>query len=251
MRLLSLATRRGRRRFARYRHILSTLVTYGFGEVVYQTGVGRLLYFLIRPFRIKREPGRGTNEELTTWVRIRMVIEQLGPTFIKLGQILSNRPDLIPRPLQEELTRLQDDVLPFPAKEAIKVIEEELGRTVQELFREFDEKPIAAASIAQIHRAVLPGGEVVVVKVQRPGLEELAQVDVEILKELAGIIERYFPETRGVGPRDIAVEFEQGISRELDFLREASAIERFEAQFEGETTLKFQRSTGLMEESVL
>ncbi len=180
--------------------IVSTLVAYGFGEIVYQTGVGRLLYVLSRPFRGKRRHEGAMRQEPTTWVRIRMVIEHLGLTFIKLGQILSNRNDLIPRPLQRELARLRDNVPPFPAVEAIKIIEEDLGRPVEELFRHFDEQPMAAASVAQIHRATLPGGEAVVVKVQRPGLEELAQVDVEILKELAGVIERHFPETRSVAP---------------------------------------------------
>jgi ubiquinone biosynthesis protein len=238
MRLLSLVTRKGRRRFARYRRIVSTLVAYGFGEIVYQTGVGKLLYVLSRPFRSRHRREGATKQEATTWVRMRMVIEHLGPTFIKLGQILSNRPDLIPRPLQQELARLRDDVPPFPAGEAIKIIERELGRPVEVLFHDFNEQPIAAASVAQIHRATLPGGEAVVVKVQRPGLDELAQVDVEILKELAGLIERHFPETRRVSPRDIAAEFEQGIRQELDFMREASAIERFAGQFHGDDGIK-------------
>ena len=238
MKLLSLATRRGRRRFARYRRIVSTLVAYGFGEIVYQTGVGRLLYVLSRPFRSKRRREGAARQEPTTWVRIRLVIEHLGPTFIKLGQILSNRPDLIPRPLQQELARLRDNVPPFPAVEAIKIIEEELGRPVEELFHHFDEQPMAAASVAQIHRATLPGGDAVAVKVQRPGLEELAQVDVEILKELAGVIERHFPETRSVAPLEIAAEFEQGMRQELDFIREASAIERFAGQFRGDDEIK-------------
>jgi ubiquinone biosynthesis protein len=193
--------------------------------------VGRLLLIVSRPFRNKRGRKEAMRRELTTWVRIRMVVEHLGPTFIKLGQILSNRPDLIPHPLQRELARLRDDVPPFPANEAITVIEKELGRPIQELFSQFYENPVAAASIAQIHRAVLPGGEMVAVKVQRPGLEELVQVDVEILKELAELIERYFPDSRSVRPRDIAVEFERGILQELNFNREGAAIERFAAQF--------------------
>ena len=241
MTLLSLLTRRGRRRFARYRYILSTLVTYGFGEIVYQTGVGKLLRIVSRPFRSKRRRKEAMSRELTTWVRIRMVVEHLGPTFIKLGQILSNRPDLIPRPLQRELVRLRDDVPPFPANEAITVIEKELGRPIQELFSQFYEKPVAAASIAQIHRAVLPGGEMVAVKVQRPDLEELVQVDVEILKELAELIERYFPDSRSVRPRDIAVEFERGILQELDFNREGAAIERFAAQFGEDDEIKIPK----------
>jgi ubiquinone biosynthesis protein len=170
-----------------------------------------------------------------------MAVEELGPTFIKLGQILSNRPDLIPRPLQRELARLQGDVPPFSADEAISVIESELDRPIDELFSEFTEEPLAAASIAQVHRAVLPHGQAVAVKVQRPGLTELVQVDVEILKELAELLERYFPESRAVGPRDIAEEFERAISQELDFSREGAAIERFAGQFEGDADIKVPR----------
>jgi ubiquinone biosynthesis protein len=242
MTLLSLLTRKGRHRFARYRQILSTLVAYGFDEVVYQSGLGRFLRFLRRPFRGKRQrEAQMHTEELNTWVRIRLAVEQLGPTFIKLGQILSNRPDLVPRPLQRELSRLQEDVPPFPSHEAAAVIQRELGQQVGDLFREFDETPVAAASIAQIHRAVLPRGEVVAVKVQRPGLDELVQVDVAILKELADLVERHIPETRPVAPRDVAEEFESGILQELDFRREAAAIERFAAQFEGDDEVKVPR----------
>jgi ubiquinone biosynthesis protein len=136
------------------------------------------------------------------------------------------------------LARLRDDVPPFPANEAIAVIEKELGRPIQELFSQFYEKPVAAASIAQIHRAVLQGGEIVAVKVQRPDLEELVKVDVEILKELAELTERYFPDSRSVRPRDIAVEFERGILQELDFNREGAAIERFAAQFAEDDEIK-------------
>ena len=231
MTILSLVTRKGRRRFARYRHILTTLVAYGFGEIVYQTGFGKLLRIALKVFR---RPGRGRRQyalEQSPWARIRLAVEQLGPTFIKLGQILSNRPDLIPRPLQKELAKLQEHVPPFPGSEARAVIEAELGRRVEELFAEFDEEPIAAASIAQIHRAILHTGEVVAVKVQRPGLDDLVPVDVEIVTELAKLLERHVPQSRSVGPLDIAREFERGILQELDFNRERAAMERFAGQF--------------------
>ncbi len=160
-----------------------------------------------------------------------MAIEELGPTFIKLGQILSNRPDLIPRELQIELEKLQENVPPFPADEAASSLEHELGRPVPELFREFDRDPVAAGSIAQLHRAVLPTGERVAVKIQRPGLLDLVSADIEILRELAGLVERYVPASQSIGPQDLVDEFERAIHQELDFQREAASIERFGSQF--------------------
>jgi ubiquinone biosynthesis protein len=240
MSVLGLLTRKGRLRFRRYRNIFSTLISYGFGEVVYQTGLGKALRLFRRVFR----PGGGDQYdeallgEAPTWIRLRMAVEQLGPTFIKLGQILSNRPDLIPRGLQRELAKLQENVPPFPTAQAIGVIEEELHESMETLFREFDDTPFAAASIAQLHRAVLTEGDEVAVKVQRPGLQELVQVDIEILKELAELLERYVPESRSVGPRDVVAEFQRGILQELDFRRETAAIERFAAQFAEEDDIK-------------
>lgn len=238
MKLVSILTRKGRRRFARYRFILRTLVVHGFGEVVYQTGFGRLLHAMRRVMGRTRAKKRGAFGESTTWERIRMAFEELGPTFIKLGQILSNRPDLIPRKLQVELRKLQENVPPFPTEQATALISKELGGSMQELFGEFDAAPVAAASIAQLHRAVLVSGEAVAVKVQRPGLRELVDVDIDILYELAGLLERYVPESRAVGPRDIVAEFDKAIHQELDFLREAASIERFQAQFSDEPRIK-------------
>ena len=241
MKLLGLLTRNGRLRLARYRCIFSTLIAHGFGEIIYQTGVGKLLR-LMRPHPHRKQAGKGrVFGESTTWERIHMAVEELGPTFIKLGQILSNRPDLIPRELQIELQKLQENVPPFPEREAIAVIEEELGRPLKELFAQFLPEPVAAASIAQLHRAVLPGGEVVAVKIQRPGLQELVRVDLEILGDLAVLLERYVPASRSVEPRKIVDEFEKAILRELDFRQEAAAIERFAVQFSGDEDIKVPR----------
>lgn len=237
MRVSALLTRRGRLRVARYRQIFSTLVSHGFGEIAYQTGAGKLF----RLFRRRRADGARRAGESTTWVRVRLVLEELGPTFIKLGQILSNRPDLVPRELQDELEKLQEDVPAFSSEEAAAIIERELGRPLEELFTDFDERPLAAASIAQIHRAVLPSGETVAVKVQRPGLAELVDVDIDILGELAVLLERYVPESRNVSPRDLVSEFERGMRQELDFGRERTAIERFAKQFSRDEGIKVPR----------
>lgn len=241
MRILGLLTRKGRLRFRRYRRIFSTLTAYGFDEVAYQTGTGKILRFLSRIFG-RAAPHRtrfaGT---ANTWQRIRMVAEELGPTFVKLGQILSNRPDLVPKELQEELEKLQKSVPPFPSGEAVRLVERELGKPIKELFREFDETPLAAASIAQIHRGVLFNGETAAIKVQRPGLHELVEVDIDILRELAELLERYVPQAQKWGPRGIVDEFERGMFQELDFRREAAAIQRFEAQFAGQAGIKVPR----------
>jgi ubiquinone biosynthesis protein len=211
-------------------------VSHGFGEIAYQTGVGRLL----RIFRRRGETGYRAGES-NTWQRVRMVLEELGPTFIKLGQILSNRPDLVPNELQDELERLQEEVPPFSGEESAAIVEAELGAPVEELFREFDRRPLAAASVAQIHRAVLADGEEVAVKIQRPGLAELVEVDIDILGELAVLLERYVPESRNISPRDLVAEFERGMRQELDFGRERTAIERFASQFAREEGIKVPR----------
>lgn len=235
MKLFSLLQRKGRRRFARYRQILSILAVHGFGEIVHQTGVGQILRTLRRLFRRKNRDqhtgGQPSIDQTSTWVRIRMAIEELGPTFIKFGQILSNRPDLIPRELQDELEKLQENVAPFTAEEAIEIVERELGEGVDTLYQSFDRKPFAAASIAQIHRAVLPDGKEAAVKVQRPGLQEMVEINADIFQELAALIEHHFPETIQAGPRELVGEFERAMRQELDFRRESASIERFAAQF--------------------
>ena len=241
LRLLGLLTRKGRLRFKRYRRILSTLATYGFDEIAYQTGTGKLLRLMSRIFG-RAAPHRARYAgKANTWERIRLVVEELGPTFIKLGQILSNRPDLIPKELQKELEKLQKSIPPFPSPEAIRLVEKELGKQIKELFSEFEETPLAAASIAQIHRAVLFNGEVAAIKVQRPGLHELVEVDIDILRELAELIERYIPQAQKWGPRGIVDEFEKGMFQELDFRREAAAIQRFSDQFAGQDGIKIPR----------
>lgn len=162
-----------------------------------------------------------------------MMVEELGPTFIKLAQILSTRPDLIPLELVEELSKLQDHVSPFPFSEVKQILEAELRSSLEERFEEFNEIPIAAASIGQVHRARLRGGEEVVVKVQRPGIRKTVEVDLEILFHLAELIERHFEEWGEQRPKRIVEEFSRTLEKELNYGTEASQAERFAAQFRG------------------
>ena len=167
----------------RLRQIVSVLARHGFGEVVQRTGLGSLL------------PGTAKNGDHATKLgeRVRLVLQDLGPSFIKLGQIMSTRPDLIPEEVVMELKKLQDDVPPAPFEDIRAQIEAELGRDLAEVYETFHEKPLATASIGQVHRATLetPNGVVdVVVKVQRSGCKEIIERDIDLLYWLARTVER-------------------------------------------------------------
>ncbi|GAB4364115.1 MAG: AarF/UbiB family protein [Spirochaetales bacterium] len=207
------------RHFNRYREIISVLIKYGFGDIIQHPAR------LVHPAQVVR------NLKISRWERIRRVLEELGITFIKLGQLLSNRPDLLPLELIEELEKLQSDVPPFPTEEAIRMIEQEYGEPLQTRFLDFSQVPIAAASIAQVHTAVLPTGESVVVKIQRPGLEEIVRTDLEIMRTIAHIIQGLFFKSEVIHPLSIIDEFGRSLERELDFWVEAFHMERFATLF--------------------
>jgi ubiquinone biosynthesis protein len=215
----------------RLREILGVVVKYGFGDLVARLeleGTVELTRNLLRFRRERRELVRYTTEE-----RIRMALEELGPTFIKLGQILATRPDLIPMSLVHELRKLQDAVPPFASAAARDQIETSLGRPIGALFAAFDDAPLAAASIAQVHRAVLPDGAEVAVKVRRPGLAQVIGTDLEILRGLAALLEENAPELRAYAPTEIVEQFAQAIRLEIDFGHEASNMQRFARNFAG------------------
>ncbi|MDD5557010.1 MAG: AarF/UbiB family protein [bacterium] len=220
MRYLSLIRRR--EELARFRHVMGVLFRYGFGYFVYELKLGEHLPLVSRIAR-RYEPER----PLGVGERLRLAFEELGPTFVKFGQILSNRADLIPPDVIRELAKLQDSALPFPAEEARAIIAAEVGRPPGELFAEFSDEPLAAASVAQVHRAVLPSGERVVVKVQRPGIARQISTDLNILAALAAGLERYVPESAAFRPVDLVRFFRKTVSRELDFVVEARNAERF------------------------
>ncbi|MCK4391338.1 AarF/ABC1/UbiB kinase family protein, partial [Candidatus Bipolaricaulota bacterium] len=222
------------RHISRYREIIRMLVKHGFGDLITRAN---LEWYIDRGRKLL--PGRGDAKiaSLSRWERIRMVLEELGPTFIKFGQIMSNRPDLIPQELIAELAKLQSDVPPFSEEEARNLIEEELGRPVSEIFAEYSPTPIASASIAQVHRASLLNGEEVAIKVQRPGIEQIIKTDLEIMFDLATLMEKHIQEMDILHPVSIVKEFERSIKREIDFTIEAAAIERFGRNFQNESTI--------------
>ncbi|MBN1488335.1 MAG: AarF/ABC1/UbiB kinase family protein [Phycisphaerae bacterium] len=218
----------------RYRQILTVLVKYGFDEIVDSLKIGQ--YVEIGLQLISRGH-REHVESLTRAQRVRMVLEELGPTFIKLGQVLSTRPDLIPVEFVTELEKLQHTVPPFPFAEAKEIVEAELQRPLDRVFEQFDEKPLAAASIGQVHRATLRDGDDVVVKVQRPGIRAVIDVDLEILFHLATLIERHIEGAELHKPTRIVDEFSRVIDQELDYTIEAKHLEHFAAQFINDPTI--------------
>lgn len=224
MKYLSLIRRR--EELARFRQVMAVLFHHGFGYFVYELKLGEHLPLVSR--FIKRHE---LAKPLNIAERLRLALEELGPTFIKFGQLLSTRVDLIPTDVARELAKLQDQAAAFPADVARTIIITELGRSPGELFREFIDTPTAAASMAQVHKAILPSGEHVVVKVQRPGIQKQIATDLNILEALAAGLERYVSESRAFYPVELVRLFRKSINRELDFLVEARNAERFRRNF--------------------
>jgi ubiquinone biosynthesis protein len=222
----------------RYRQIATILLKHGLGDVVAHL---RLQGSLALPRRLllRRQPPR--EEPMSRARRFRLTLEELGPTFVKFGQALSMRTDMLPAALVDELARLQDDVAPLPAGTAERAIEAAFGRPMGDLFTTFDPVPIASASIAQVHRALLPTGEVVAVKVRRPGLAAVIEDDLSALAHLASLAERHLPDAELYTPSNLVQEFARTIRREQDLAREGRIIERFARNFAGDTTIRLPR----------
>ena len=222
------------RHLNRYRQILSVLFKYGFGDLVDVLKIEQYLEIGLQMISRKR---REQVDKLTRSERVRMALEELGPTFVKLGQMLSTRPDLIAVEFIEELSKLQDRVPPFSYAAVSQIIESELGVPPESMFEHFDESPLAAASIGQVHRARLKDGEEVVVKVQRPGIRKIIEVDLEIMLHLASLMERHLEEFQLNRPARIVEEFARTLEKEIDYTIEASHIERFSRQFLDDATV--------------
>ena len=179
------------------------------------------------PWRLWSSP------DLPRGVRLRRALEELGPVFIKFGQMLSTRRDLLPEDIASELAKLQDDVPPFPAAQSIAIIERALGKPVAELFASFDPDPMASASVAQVHTATLPGDREVVVKVVRPDIEPVIRQDIALMFTLARLIERFLPDGRRLRPVEVVADYKYTILDELDLGREASNASQLRRNFEG------------------
>ena len=211
--------------------IQRVLLRYGLDEIVTAT-------HLFRPLRYF-SPGwwRRNSHKESLGARLRMALIELGPIFVKFGQSLSTRPDLLPKDVAMELAQLQDRVPPFPSNEALAIIEGAYGKTVDEVFASFDTEPLAAASIAQVHTATLKDGKSVIVKVLRPGVKKRIESDMAVLYAMAGLAERFWSEGKRLHPLDVIAEYEKTTLDELDLLREAANAAQLRRNFEGSTQL--------------
>jgi ubiquinone biosynthesis protein len=245
----------------RIRQIYVVLVRHGFGELAQRLGFGAkrrdkaLLAgaatagdddALLDEPAPESEAARGEIEKTKASLaeRVRLVLMDLGPSFVKLGQIASTRPDVIPAAWISELKKLQDHVNPLPFSEIKEAVETSLGASIESVYESFDEKPLAAASIGQVHRAVLKtaeGSQQVAVKVQRPNIRDTVARDVELLHALAALVERTVPESRIYSPRALVEQFDRAITTELDFTQEAEHAAKFTKNFEGDARARFPR----------
>jgi ubiquinone biosynthesis protein len=223
-------TRMRLRQLGRMLSIQRVLVKHGLDEIVWRTHLFRPLAWLGRlvAFGRRRRP---------LGVRLREALEELGPVFVKFGQALSVRPDLLPPDIAAELAKLQDQVPPFAGDAAAAALEAAFGRPVEQVFAEFDRTPLAAASIAQVHAARLREGQAVVVKILRPNVGILIQRDVEVLYAIAGLAERYWPEAHRLHPVEVVAEFERTLAVELDLMREAANAAQLKRNFAGSDLL--------------
>jgi len=217
----------------RYNEIVTILFKYGFADVLklvaWQQVMGDAAILETHATGPLSKPPQE---------RLRLALEELGPTFIKFGQILSSRRDLVDDIYYEELCKLQDNVPTFPGSLAKEILARELGKTIGETFLEFDEKPLAGASIAQVHRAVTREGVTVAVKVQRPDIRPVVEQDLTILVDLAKFLEQRVPDFASLNPVAVVQEFAETLLKELDFRHEAANSERFADQFRGNPSIQ-------------
>ncbi len=178
-------------------------------------------------------------------MRIRHTLEDLGPIFVKFGQILSTRRDLLPDDIADELAQLQDAVPPFAGKEARRIVEKAFGHPIEEVLDEFDETPLASASIAQVHTARLKQGGEVVVKVLRPDIEKVIRRDVGLLYLIAGLANRYWKEAKRLHPLEVVADYEKTILDELNLQREAANASQLRRNWRAATSSMYRRSTGI------
>lgn len=214
-------------------HINWVMMYHGLDEIVLKTHLFRPIRFLavFSPNYWARKPSE------TRGVRIRKTLEDLGPIYIKFGQALSTRKDILPDDIADELVKLQDKVPPFPNDQALQVIEEQLGQPVSNAFAEFDHTPLASASVAQVHTATLHSGEKVVVKVLRPNIESRIKSDIGLLYELARLAERFWDDAKRLRAIEVVAEFEKTLLDELDLVKEAANATKLRDNFKNSDSL--------------
>ncbi len=216
--------------YKRVGEILAALSKTGFGKIVDSAST-------LKDIGLDTEERKDAQEKRTS-IRFRLLLESLGPTFVKLGQMLSTRPDLIPEEYAEELGSLRDDVPPVPFEKIEEIVEEELGKKISDVFESFGKEPIAAASIGQVHEGILKEGKIrVAVKVQRPDIKSKIKADIEILGNLAGVLEKAFKRIENFDPQGVIDEFGHMILREIDYTIEARNIERFRKNLASEKNI--------------
>jgi len=218
----------------RISEIIGLLIKYGFEDMVANSPLRKMItkerLFFWR--KMQKE-----TLHLTRWERIRMAIEELGPSYVKFAQMLSNRPDIIPEPLIAEFEKLQDHVKPYDSQIAKSIIEYELGKPIGELFDFFQDRPFASASISQVHRAKLKSGEDVAVKVQRPGIEKLIIRDIEVLRMVVDLTSKYLKKQGIINPEEIVSDYEHALKSEINFQTEAQNIAQFRQYYHNRKNL--------------
>ncbi len=222
------------KRTVRYKEIISTCIVFGFSDIISQIPVlrnFRPLYFIAKKYEGKRLT------DYTHAQRIRMLLEELGPTFIKFGQILSNRQDILEPSIIKELSLLQSNVKPFDGSIALEIIESSFGDKIDNIFSYFERESNASASISQMHRATLHDGTNVAVKIKRPNIEEKIKLDIAILFDIADLLQKYVPSISIFDPVNIIDAFKNQITNELDFSYEKNNIKRFNKFFKNDNTI--------------
>ncbi|OGM01951.1 hypothetical protein A3K72_00080, partial [Candidatus Woesearchaeota archaeon RBG_13_36_6] len=220
--------------FNRLKQILNVLLKYEFGYLIKNIRLGPVFAFHkhAKKYGFKKVSGNPQ--------RLRLAFEELGGTFIKLGQLISLRPDLVTKEYSEEFSKLQDEVKPFPFNQAKRIIESELGRPIGKLFERFNQNPIASASIGQVYEAWLKSGERVAVKVKRPNINKLIYTDIHLLSYLAKLIKQHYKQSI-VDPIEIVKEFQKYTIKELDYVREGKVIEKFYSNFKDDRITKIPK----------
>lgn len=226
------------RDMGRVQEIATVLIRYGFGSFVRGLGVGKALE---RAGRVLHWQNAENYSSLDTPQRLRRVLEELGPTFIKLGQILATRVDLFSPAYIAEFEKLQDQVPPMPFEELLPQLEEDLGGSIGEFFAEVDVQPLAAASIAQVHKAVLKDGSPVVLKIRRPGLSKIIDADLRLLTRIVEIAQSESTEIRRFHPKEVLRQFNQSLNRELDLAAECRNAERVAANLVDDPNIKIPK----------